>query len=125
MLIEDGVAHFEKDKDERLVWDVIDELVCCLDLIGSREVKVVSSQLPEGYHYSELFHSNYRNDVIRLLGPYPHLQDVVNIDVQYSTGFVGVLWQKWTDKYILEKEMDMDVWAQLGKCVIRPEATID
>jgi hypothetical protein len=125
VLIEDGVAHFEKDKDERLVWEVIDEFVCRLDLIGSREVRVVSSQPPEGYRYSELFHSNYRNDIIRLLGPYPHLQDVVNIDVQYRTEFVGVLWQKWTDKYVLEKEMDIDVWAQLGKCVIRPEATID
>jgi hypothetical protein len=99
--------------------------VCRLDLIGSREVRVVSSQPPEGYRYSELFHSNYRNDIIHLLGPYPHLQDMVNIDVQYRTEFVGVLWQKWTDKYVLEKEMDMDVWAQLGKCVIRPEATID
>jgi hypothetical protein len=36
-----------------------------------------------------------------------------------------MLWQKWTDKYILDKERDVDVWAQLGKCVIQLEATID
>ena len=39
--------------------------------------------------------------------------------------FIGVLWQKERDKYILEKERDVDVWVQLGRCEIRPEATID
>ena len=68
---------------------------------------------------------NYQNDIMHLLGPFPRLQDVVNVDAQYRTEFVGVLWQKWTDKYVLEKDRDMDVWAQLGRCVIRPDAMIN
>ena len=123
-LIEDGVAHFEKHKDERLVWEVVDEIISRSEFIGSRQMEIISFQPPEGYRYSELFHLNHRNDIIRLLGPFPRLQDVVNIDAQYRTMFVGVLWQKQTNKYVLEKERDMDVWAQLGRCIIRPEAMI-
>jgi len=126
VLIEDGVAHFEKHKDEKLVWEVVNEIVGRSEFFtGSRQMTIVSFQPPEGYRYSELFHSNYRNDIIRLLGPFPRLQDVVNVDAQYRTEFVGVLWQKWTDKYVLEKDRDMDVWGQLGRCVIRPDAMIN
>jgi hypothetical protein len=49
------VVHFEKDKNERLVWEVVDELICQLDFIGSGQVRILLSQPPEGYHYSELF----------------------------------------------------------------------
>ena len=124
-LIEDGVAHIEKHKDERLVWEVVDEIISRSEFIGSRQMKIILFQPPEGYRYSELFHSNHRNDIIRLLGPFPRLQDVVNIDAQHRTKFVGVLWQKETDRYVLEKERDMDVWEQLGRCEIRAESMID
>jgi len=36
VLIEDGVAHFEKHKDKRLVWEVVDEIVSCSEFIGNR-----------------------------------------------------------------------------------------
>jgi hypothetical protein len=39
--------------------------------------------------------------------------------------FIRVLWHKEKDKYVLEKEKDMDVWVQLGRCEIRAEAMID
>ena len=123
--IEDGVAHFEKDKNERLAWEVVDQVVGRLDWIGSREMRIISSQPPEGYRYSELFHRDHRNDIMHQLGPFPRLQAVVDINEEYRMEFIGVLWQKWTDKYVLEKELDMDVWAQLGKCKIAAGATID
>ncbi len=59
------------------------------------------------------------------LGPFPRLQAVVDINEEYRMEFIGVLWQKWMDKYVLEKELDMDVWAQLGKCKIGAEVMID
>ena len=124
-LIEDGVAHFEQDKNERLVWEVVEELVGHLDFIESRQVRVVSSRPPEGYRYLELFLPEHRNFILRLLGSFPSLQSVVNINTEYRMGFIGVLWQKERDRYVLEKELDMDVWVQIGKCIIRPEARID
>jgi hypothetical protein len=124
-LIEDGVAHFEKDRNERLVWEVVDELICRLDFIGSGEVRIISSRPPEGYRYTELFLPEHRNDIMCQIGQFPHLQAIVDIKAEYCMEFIGVLWQKERDKYVLEKERDMDVWAQLGKCEIRPEATID
>jgi len=123
--IEDGVAHFEKDKKERLAWEVVDQVVGRLDWIGSREMRIISSQPPEGYRYSELFRRDHRNNIMHQLGPFPRLQAVVDINEEYRMEFIGVLWQKWTDKYVLEKELEMDVWAQLGKCKIAAGATID
>jgi hypothetical protein len=73
VLIEDGIAHFEKDKHERLVWEVVDELVGRLEFIGSRQVRIISSQPLESYCYSELFHFDHHNNVIHLLGPFPRL----------------------------------------------------
>ena len=124
-LIGDGVAHLERDKKERMVWEIVEGLIGRLEFIGSREMRVFSSTPPEGYHYLELFLPECRNLVLQLLGPFPPLQAVVRINVEYRTEFIGVLWQKETDRYVLEKELNVDVWAQLGRCVIRPEATIN
>jgi hypothetical protein len=95
-------------------------------------VRIILSQPPEGYRYTELFLPEHRNDIMCQIGQFPHLQAIVDIKVEYRMEFIGVLWQKERDKYVLEKdkyvlekERDMDVWAQLGKCEIRPEATID
>jgi hypothetical protein len=123
-LIEDGGAHFEQDKNEGLVWEVVEELVGCLDFIESRQVRVVLSRPPKGYHCLELFLLECRNFILRLLSAFPS-QAVVNINTEYRIGFIGVLWQKERDRYVLEKELDMYVWAQIGKCMIRPEARID
>jgi hypothetical protein len=124
-LIEDGVAHFEKDRNERLMWEVVDELICQLDFIGSGQVRMISSRPPEGYRYTKLFLPEHRNDIMCQIGRFPHLQAIVDIKAEYCMEFIGVLWQKERDKYVLEKERDMDVWAQLDRCEIRPEATID
>jgi hypothetical protein len=43
MLIEDSVAHFEKDRNERLVWEVVDELMGQFDFIGSGQGRIISS----------------------------------------------------------------------------------
>jgi len=67
-LIEDGVAHFEKDRNERLVWEVVDELICQLDFIGSRQVRIVLSRPPEGYWYTKLFLPEHRNDIMHQIG---------------------------------------------------------
>jgi hypothetical protein len=129
-LIEDSVAHFEKDRNERLVWEVVDELMGRFDFIGSGQGRsgqgrIISSQPPEGYRYTELFLPEHRNDIMYQIGRFPHLQAIVDIKPEYRMEFIGVLWQKETDKYVLEKERDMDVWEQLGRCEIRAEATID
>jgi hypothetical protein len=124
-LIEDGVAHFEQNKNEGLVWEVVEELVGCLNFIESRQVRVVSSRPSKGYHYLELFLPEHQNFILQLLSTFPSLQAVVNINTEYRIGFIGVLWQKERGRYVLEKELDMDVWAQIGKCMIRPEARID
>jgi hypothetical protein len=129
-LIEDSVAHFEKDRNERLVWEVIDELMGRFDFIGSGQRRsgqgrIISSQPPEGYRYTELFLPEHRNDIMYQIGRFPHLQAIVDIKPEYRMEFIGVLWQKETDRYVLEKERDMDVWEQLGRCEIRAESTID
>ena len=80
MLIGDGVAHFEQDK-ERLVWEVVEGLIGQLEFIGSREMRVFSSTPPEGYHYLELFLPECRNLILQLLGPFPPLQAVVRINL--------------------------------------------
>jgi len=124
-LIEDGVGHFERDMSERLVWEVVDELICRLDFVGSRQMRIVSSQPPMGYRYSELFLPEYRNEIIYQLGSFPRLQVVVDINMEYRTEFIGLLWQMERNKFLLEKVLFTDVWAQLGGWEIRPEATID
>jgi hypothetical protein len=116
-LIEDGVAHFEQDKNERLVWEVVEELVGRLDFIESRQVRVVLSRPPEGYRYLELFLPECRNFIL-LLGSFPSLQSVVNINTEYHMGFIGVLWQKERDRYVLEKEL-------YGHKLANAEARID
>jgi len=59
VLIEDGVAHFEQDKNERLVWEIVEELVSRLECVESRQVRVILFRLPEGYHYLKLFLHNH------------------------------------------------------------------
>jgi len=50
-----------------------------------------------------------------LLGPFPRLQAVVDISTEYCMKFYGVLWEKWPDKYILEKDLERDVWREIGE----------
>jgi len=80
---------------------------------------------PEGYRYLELFLPEWRNMILQLFGPNPLLQVVADAHASYRTQFFGVLWQKETDKYSLEMELNMDVWEQLGRCEIGPEARIN
>ena len=124
-LVGDGMAHFERCKDERQVWDVVDELVGRVDWVGTNDLRIISSVPPEGYRYLQLFKPEHRNSILQFLGPNPHLQAVIDIDASYRTRFIGVLWKKETDRYCLEKELYMDVWGCLDGWVIRAEARIN
>ena len=123
--IGDGVAHFEQSIGEELVWDIVEGLVGRNLWVGSSELRKVSSMPPEGYRYLELFLPEWRNMILQLFGPNPLLQAVADAHASYRTQFFGVLWQKETDKYSLEMELNMDVWEQLGRCEIGPEARIN
>jgi hypothetical protein len=123
--IGDGVAHFEQSIGEGLVWDIVEGLVGRNEWVGGSELCKVSSVPPEGYRYLVLFLPEWRNTILQCLGPNPLLQTIIDIDAGYRTQFFGVLWQKETDKYSLEMELNMDVWEQLGRCGFGPEARIN
>ena len=84
-IIADGVAHFEPDKNGGLVWEIMDNMMSQFDLIGSRQLKILSFTPPEGYSYLELFVSDRRNEILQNLGPNPLLQTVVNINLNYRS----------------------------------------
>jgi hypothetical protein len=82
-IIGDGVVHFEPDKNGGLVWEMMDNMMSWFDLIGSRQLKILSFAPPEGYSYLELFVSDSRNKILRNLGPNPLLHTVISINSNY------------------------------------------
>src|ERR1700683_271337 len=64
-LIGDSLAHFEPDTSEGLVWEAVEDMVSQFDLIGSRQLCMVSFMPPEGYSYLELFIPERQNVVLR------------------------------------------------------------
>ena len=82
-LIGDSLAHFEPDTSEGLVWEAVEDMVSQFDLIGSRQLCMVSFMPPEGYSYLELFIPERWNVVLRVLGPNPLLHTVIRVDLNY------------------------------------------
>ena len=72
-ILGDGIAHFEPDRSEGLVWVIVEDLMSQFDLIGSREFSRISFMPPEGYFYLELFVPERHNKILRTLGPNPLL----------------------------------------------------
>lgn len=93
-IIGDGVAHFEQDKNGGLVWEIMDNMMSRFDLIGSRQLRILSFTPPEGYSYLELFVSDRRNEILMNLGPKPLLQTVVNINSNHRSEVEGVIFEK-------------------------------
>jgi hypothetical protein len=113
-IIGDGVAHFEQDKNERPVWDMMDEMTGRIDLIGDRQLRRVSSVPPKGYSYVELFVPDKRNNILQDLGPTPLLQSIIDIDSSHRSTVKGSIWQKQPDIICVVKGlMKKDVWEEV------------
>ena len=55
-IIGDCFAHFERNKDEGYVWEVLEEVMSRFEFIGSGRMRILSSTPPLGYKYVELFY---------------------------------------------------------------------
>jgi hypothetical protein len=90
-LIGDGLAHFEPDPHGFLVWEVLDNMMTRFDLIGGRNLSKVSNKPPEGYGYIEIFNPSNCNDILKILGSNPCLQEILNTNLDSRLDLKGFL----------------------------------
>ena len=126
-IIGDHFAHFEQNKDEGYVWDVLEEVMSRFEFIGSGRMRILSSTPPLGYKYVELFYPKWRNEVLHSLGPFPRLQAIINVNHDYRMAFIGVLSPSTTEKdqWCLEKELKYYVWDTIVSVQFGAEDRID
>jgi hypothetical protein len=93
-LIGDGLAHYEPVVSGGLAWDIVGDVMTRFDLIGGRQLSRLSFKPPEGYSYIELFVSTKRDEILKVVGPYPSLQTVINVDSTYRSNVKGFLWKR-------------------------------
>jgi hypothetical protein len=77
-----------------LAWDIVGEVMTRFDLIGGRQLSRLSFKPPEGYSYLQLFVPTARNEILKIVGPHPFLQTIINIDSTYRSNIKGYLWEK-------------------------------
>jgi hypothetical protein len=126
-IIGDRFAHFERNKDEGYVWEVLEEVMSRFEFIGSGRMRILSSTPPLGYKYVELFYPKWRNEVLQSLGPFPRLQAIINANHDYRMAFMGVLSPSKTEKdlWCLEKELKYYVWDVIVRMQFDAEDRID
>ena len=96
------------------MWEMMDNMMSRFDLIGSRQLRILSFTPPEGYSYLELFVSDRRNEILGILGPNPLLQTVVDINPSYRSTVEGAIWEKESNFLCVVKGfIKKDVWGQV------------
>ena len=111
-LIGDGVAHFEPDIREGLVWDIIESMMARFDLVGGSQLTRISYLPPDGYSYLQFFITTKRNEILEALGPNPLLQTIININPAYHCVITGVVLEKGTGHLLFERDFSIDGWTQ-------------
>jgi hypothetical protein len=126
-IIGDHFAHFERNRHEGYVWDILEEVVTRFEFIGSGRMRIISSTPPLGYKYVELFHIERRNEVLQSLGAFPRLQAIINVNPNYRMEFIGVIWPSETEKdqWCLERRLNYNVWEMIVGLQFGAEAKID
>jgi hypothetical protein len=112
-VIGDGVAHFEPNRREGLVWDVIEAMMARFDLVGGQHLTRASFSPPDGYGYIELFIPTKRNEILEVLGPNPLLQTIINVNPAYRFSAKGALLEKEAGHLWFETGHLIDGWMQV------------
>jgi hypothetical protein len=112
-VIGDGVGHFEPNRREGLVWDLVEEMMTQFDLIGGRHLTRVSILPPDGYSYVELFMDIKHNEILTVLGPNPLLQTVIDINPAYRFGVKGWVFEREAGHLCFETGHLIDRWMQV------------
>jgi hypothetical protein len=100
-IIRDGLAHYEPAVSGGLAWDIVGEVMTRFDLIGGRQLSRLSFKLPEGYSY-QLFVPTVRNEILKIVGPHPFLQTIINqfnLSLQRQGISLGEEWGIYTDRW--------------------------
>jgi hypothetical protein len=63
-------------------------------LISGEKLSTLSFSPPAGYTYLKLFIPTKRNEILRMLGPNPLFQSVIDIDQAYRLSIKGCLFEK-------------------------------
>ena len=126
-IIGDRFAHFERNKDEGYVWEVLEEVMSRFEFIGSGCMRILSSTPSLGYKYVKLFYPKWWNEVLQSLGPFPRFQAIINVNQNYWMAFIGVLSPSKTEKdlWCLEKELKYYLWDMIVRMQFDAEDRID